>query len=243
MPTGYYGPAGYKPPFAPGRPRDPARYSQDESRHRRCQDRFAELHYTGTNFVLSTELRACAAPHAEAISALAEPARLRRRVAEYVEDIHAGLSRLVAVVAKAQAGPRTAHLAGSERIAAMNLVSDLAQRPALFDPDAGELVTGTWVDRLADMARPLNIAVSDWLRNGYPPDAFELRGQLSRSEELVALLREAVDRPGVRLAELIVAAGSIFDAARQGAESARTRSDADKRAELAALGVRLGADA
>ncbi|WP_343709366.1 hypothetical protein [Mycobacterium sp.] len=51
---------------------------------------------------------------------------------------------------------------------------------------------GSWVAVLTEIVEPVDAALRDPLAKSFPPNANELRGQLSRSEYLDRLLRETV---------------------------------------------------
>ncbi|MCH9728736.1 MAG: hypothetical protein K0U84_03465 [Actinomycetia bacterium] len=233
--TGYFGQRKRRrqPPPAPR----PA-YSQAEQADRRRQ--YLSIVYDG-GFSLSGELRSAADPLAQRIAAVREPARLTRAVENYIEALHEGVSTIVGWLGEDDGRKRTQHLADQpgRRRAAIRLIADLAQRPALpvLDPDA--LAAGSWPELLAEMAQPFDAGLADLLARSYPPDSPSLGARSSRSELLADLLRVSVDRPGVVLARVVDKAQHWAPIDRPRAASAAPKSADDIRAELAQLGVRL----
>lgn len=84
------------------------------------------------------------------------------------------------------------------------------------------------VAALVEMVAPVDSPLADLLAHAFPPGAPALRGQLSRSEKLDALLRETVDRAALSLERAL-------DRAEKPTPAPTARPD--PRAELAALGI------
>lgn len=187
----------------PDAPRQtPRRYSQDELRARRRAG-FVAGHYGG-DFSLAAEVAAVVTPLADRIAAAEHPGRFRVSSASVpwlVDEVHELVGVVVGWVAEADARRKTAHLAdepGKRRYAIQTLI-DLAKRPALPEVIDDMLADGSWSAALIAMADGIDAAFSDLLRHSYAPGAMELRGQVSRSERLDALLRRTIDRAAVAL--------------------------------------------
>lgn len=92
------------------------------------------------------------------------------------------------------------------------------------------ILDGSWVAVVTEMVEPVDAALRDLQAKSFPPNANELRGQLSRSKYLDRLLRETVDRVALSLQRAL-------DAADQEPPTPITKPD--PRAELAALGIEV----
>lgn len=207
----------------------PRRYSQAQLRERRRSGLLVAKY--GAKWSLHREIVDVTYPLAQRIAALPEPARLTRPVRSLAETTHELVSTVVGWVAEADAQARTRHLAdepGKRKYAVTTLV-DLAQRPALPDITDATLDTGSWVAVVAAMVDDIDAPFSALLGKSHPSNAAELRGQLSRTDRLIHLLRETLDHPVAVLDKRITSVE---------AEPPRAATT-DPRAVLAEMGVTL----
>lgn len=221
----------------PNAPQRPARrYSQAELSERRRGG--LSVHYTG-QFSLTREIALMCEPLARRIAAADRPARFLHAptagaVPTLAEAVHEAVGIVVGWVAERDALAKTAHLAAEpgKRRAAITTLVDLAQRPALPEITDDMLAAGTWAAALTAMAAEVDAAFSDLLARAYPPGASELRGQTSRSDRLVALLRRTIDHAALALERRL-------DRDERADYSHPVQSTTDPRAELAALGINV----
>lgn len=227
----------------PTAPQCPARrYTQAELRERRNKG-LPPGHY-GADWSLAREIALVCEPLARRIAAADRPSRFRHSatagsVPTLAEAVHELVGVAVGWVAEADAYAKTAHLAaepGKRRYAVTTYI-DLAQRPALPEITDEALADGSWAAALTAMANDLDAAFSDLLSRAYPPGAPELRGQPSRSDRLVELLRRTIDRAALALERRIDRDERAER--RQTAQTGQTAQTPDDRAraELAALGI------
>jgi hypothetical protein len=158
---------------------------------------------------------------------------MRRLVLDYADAAHELVSTMTGWLAEVDAQAKTAHLAADpgKRAYATRTLVDLAPRPAAVEITDDMVADGSWAAALVALADGLDAALADLLARSWPPNANELRGQLSRSERLDRLLRETVDRAALAL-----------DRGIDRAEAQPTPAPAvpaDLRAELESLGVSL----
>lgn len=181
---------------------------------------------------LRREIADVAGPLAAQVAARLNPLQFRRPILAYADAAHEAAGTSTGWVEERDARTKTAHLAGDEgkRRAAMTLLIDLAPRPALPEITDAMILDGSWVAALIDMVLPVDRSLADLLSKSFPPNANELRGQLSRSEHLDRLLRETVDRATLSLQRAL-------DAADQSPSTQTAKPD--PRAELAALGIEV----
>ncbi|OBB21319.1 hypothetical protein A5761_03050 [Mycolicibacterium setense] len=189
----------------------------------------------GGSWSLRREIADVAEALAARVAAAPRPTRFRLPVRWLAEDVHEAVGTMTGWVAEVDARVKTAHLADdpSKRRYAMTTLIDLAPRPALLDVTEAMLVDGSWTAALIEMAEPVDGPLADLLRRAYPPGAPALRGQLSRSERLETLLRDALDRPAAELVRRL-------DRADRDTEKPSAVAKAEAaRAELAAMGVEV----
>lgn len=215
-------------------PTAPRRYSQAQMRDRRRKGLLVAKY--GATWSLRREIADVTGPLAQRIAALPDPARpmVARPVRALAESTHELVGTVVGWLAEVDAQARTRHLAdkpGERRYAIRTLV-DLAQRPALVDVTDQALADGSWAAALAAMADDCDARFSALLDKAYGSNAGELRGQRSRTERLVALLRETLDQPAAALDKRITHAEAE-------PPQANTTSADRARAELESLGVTL----
>jgi hypothetical protein len=204
-------------------------YSQADDRRRRR----GTLPTVNTDkFCASREIAEAAGPLADQVRALLNPLQLRRAIEAYADAAHEFAGTVTRWNSEADARRRTEHLAGDpgKRKYAMTTLMDLAPRPALPKITDTMIRRGTWAAALIEMVQPVDAGLSDLLARAFPPGAPPLRGQLSRSERLDALLRETVDRAALALERAL-------DAAEQQTATATVKPD--PRVELERLGVQL----
>ncbi|OKH63153.1 hypothetical protein EB73_26445 [Mycobacterium sp. SWH-M3] len=205
----------------------PPRYSQAQLRQRRRTGLVAAKY--GAKWSLRNEIADQLTPLAERIATLPDPARFTRSVRSVAETTHELVGTVVAWCAESDALARTRHLAdepGKRKYAVTTLV-DLAQRPALPEVTDAMLADGSWAAVLAAMADGCDASFSALLGKSHPSNAAELRGQLSRTDRLVRLLRETLDHAAVLLDKRINSA----------AAAAPQATTTDPRAVLAEMGV------
>lgn len=205
------------------------RYNQAENRLRRSSGKLTRN--TG-DFSAVREIADVAGPLAARVTYLAAPLRVRRLVPDYADAAHEFVSTVTGWLAEVDAQARTAHVAadpGKRRYAVTTLV-DLAPRAALPDISETSILNGTWAAAVTAMADSVDAPLAELLGKSFPPNANELRGQLSRSERLDRLLRETVDRAALALDRAIDRAES---------QPSRMPTTTDPRAELAALGINV----
>jgi hypothetical protein len=174
-----------------------------EQRRSNRRDHLTTHYYE--SFVLSTDLRSLAQPLADKVAADERPETLARSVNGYLESVHTAISQIVAWTAEYDGQLRTRHLADqpeARKRSIANIVA-LAQRPRLAEVDADQLTEANWPQLVAEMAKPVDAGLADLLAVSHPPGAFPLRGLRSRSDLLADLLRENVDRAGVRLSNAV----------------------------------------
>jgi hypothetical protein len=161
------------------------------------------------------------------------------RVADLADATHELVWAVVGWLAEVDARSRTEHLTddSGRRAAAIRLLVDLAQRPALPDIGPDELESGQWATALIAMAQPYSGPLSELLARSRPPGAPQLRGLVSRSERLCDLLRE-VDLAAHELSARIEKAEAA--AAKRKTTPQQTRAEV-ARAELRALGASTAA--
>lgn len=221
----------------PGTQQQPPRqFTQVELRQRRRAG-FISGHYGG-EFSLAAEIAEVCDPLARRIAAAEHPGRFRVSSASVpwlVEEVHELVGVVVGWVARRDARARTSHLKDDpgRRQAAMTLLSDLAKRPALPEVTDDMLADGSWSAALIAMGDSVDVELADLLARAYPPNAAELRGQISRSERLDALLRRTIDRAALALERRL-----DRDEHHRPASADDRTSDERARAELAALGVK-----
>lgn len=203
-------------------------FSQDEQRSRRRQH--LVLAYDG-RFDLAAEVAAITAPLARRVADRPDPLVFRRWVVELADAVHEAASTVVSWGAEINARRVTEHLAGEpgKRTYAIRKIVDLAQRPALPDLTDTALTTGRWSAGLVTMVEPVSVQLSDLLARAFPPNDDRLRGTVSRSELVVELLRETIDRAAMSLTRRLDWAESQ--------PTPKRSAPADAIAELADLGV------
>lgn len=212
--------------------RPPRRYSQAENRQRR---RSGKLTRNGGDFSAVREIADVAGPLAARVTYLATPLRVRRLVLDYADAAHELVSTVTGWLAVQDAYAKTAHLVkepAKHRYAVTTLI-DLTPRPALPEITDVAILDGTWAAAVTAMADTVDASLAALLARSWPPNANELRGQLSRSEHLDRLMRETVDRAALALDRAIERAEA------QPAPTSPTPTTADPRAELAALGINV----
>lgn len=209
--------------------RPPRRYTQAENRLRRTSGKLTRN--TG-DFSALHEIADVAGPLAARVTYLAAPLRVRRLVLHYADAAHEFVSTVTGWLAEVDAQAKTAHLAADpgKRHYAVTTLVDLAPRPALPDISETSILDGSWAAAVTAMADTVDAPLAALLGKSFPPNANELRGQLSRSERLDRLLRETVDRAALALDRAIDRAES---------QPSRTPTTTDPRAELAALGINV----
>ena len=201
---------------------------QAEDRRRRRQ----HLPTVNTGkFCASSEIANVAGPLAEEVVTLPNPLQLRRPILAYADAAHEFAGTLTGWEAERDARRRTEHLADDpgKRKYAMTTICDLAPRPTLPEITDAMILDGSWVAALVEMVAPIDRQLADLLAHAFGPGAPALRGQLSRSEKLDALLRETVDRAALSLERALDRADTVPTPA--------PTTKPDPRAELAALGI------
>lgn len=205
----------------------PPRYSQAQLRQRRRSGLVVAKY--GARWSLHREIVDVTYPLAQRIAALPEPARLTRSVRSLAESTHELVSTVVAWCAESDALARTRHLADEpgKRRYAVTTLCDLAQRPVLPEITDAMLRDGSWAAVLAAMADDIDAPFSALLGKSHPSNAAELRGQQSRTDRLIRLLRETFDHPVALLDKHMTSA----------AAAAPQATTTDPRAALAEMGV------
>lgn len=180
------------------RPSRPRTYGQAELRDRRRAGLITQ--YDG-KFHASREIAETAGPLAVRITDLAVPLRFRRLVLDFADAAHEFAGTMSGWLAEADAYAKTTHLANEPgtRRHAMTTLMDLAQRPALPEFTDAMIIDGSWAAALTAMAEPVDKPLAALLARSHPPNANVLRGQLSRSERLVRLLAQTIDRAALDL--------------------------------------------
>ena len=173
-------------------------FDQDEQRRRRRQH--LGVAYDG-RFDFAAEVAAITGPLARRVADRPEPLVFRHFVTELADAVHEATSTIVGWVAEVDARRVTEHLAAepAKRAYAVRMIVDLAQRPTLPALTDTALNSGRWSAALVTMVEPTSGQLSDLLARAFPPNDDRLRGTVSRSEHLVALLRETVDRAALSL--------------------------------------------
>lgn len=204
------------------------RFDQDEQRRRRRQH--LGVVYAG-EFDLTAEVAAICGPLARRVAHRPEPLAFRHYVAELTDAVHAATGTIVGWLAELDARRATEHLAAEpgKRAHAVRRYVDLAQRPTPPTLTDNALATGSWSAALATMTAPVGVQLADLLARAFPPGDDRLRGTVSRSDHLVTLLRETVDRAALSLARRLDWAESQ--------PAPRPAAAADPAAELRELGV------
>jgi hypothetical protein len=204
------------------------KFGQDEKRQRRRQH--LVVAYDGA-FSLADEVAAITGPLARRVTDRPDPLVFRRWVIEFADAVHEAASTVVSWVAEIDARRVTEHLAAEpgKRTYAIRKIVDLAQRPALPELSDTALTTGRWPAGLVTMVEPVSVQLSDLLARAFPPNDDRLRGTVSRSELVVELLRETIDRAALALNRRLDWAESQ--------PAPRRSAPADAIAELADLGV------
>lgn len=219
-------------PDAPQQKRPPRPFTQAELRERRRAG-LTVGHYGG-GWSLAREIAEAVNPLAQRIAAADRPARFAHSmhsVPWLAEATHELVGTVVGWVAERDARAKTAHLADEpgKRRYAMTTLIDLAKRPALPQITDEALADGSWAVSVVAMADGIDTAFSELLAQSYPPGAPALRGQLSRSQQLDALLARTIDRAALELSRRLDRD--------EHADRRRTTTDPDPRAQLAALGI------
>jgi hypothetical protein len=212
--------------------RPPRRYTQAENRQRR---NVGHLTRNGGDFSAVREIAEVVEPSAARITTLTAPLRVRRQVLDYADAAHEFVGTVSGWLAVQDAYAKSAHLANEpdKRRAAVTLILDLTPRPVLPEITDAAILDGTWAAAVTAMAETVDGPLAALLARSWPPNANELRGQISRSERLDRLLRETVDRASIALDRAIERAES------QPAPTSTAPIAADPRAELAALGINV----
>jgi hypothetical protein len=209
-----------------------------EQRHANRRDHLTTRY--DESFVLSTDLRALAQPLADKVASYERPASLARSVDNYLESVHEAISVIVGWTAEYDGQLRTRHLADqpeARKRSIANLVA-LAQRPRLAEASADHLTKATWPTLVAAMAKPVDTGLADLLAVSHPPGAFPLRGLRSRSDLLADLLREHVDRAGLRLSNAVDTAVRRDEHERNRPRTGPKTAD-EMRKELQELGIHV----
>lgn len=206
-------------------------FDQDEQRRRRRQHLGVVLR---GEFSLAAEVAAITGPLARRVANRPEPLAFRPYVTELADAVHEAVSTVVGWLAELDARRVTEHLADdpAKRAYAVRKIVDLAQRPMLPEVTDAGLNSGGWSAALVTMAEPVSAQLSDLLGRAIPPGDDRLRGHSSRSEQVVTLLRETIDRAALAL-------GRRLDWAESQPAPRRSADPADVVAELRELGVNL----
>lgn len=204
------------------------KFTQDEKRQRRRQHLAVAL---DGEFSLAAEVAAITGPLARRIADRPEPLAFRHYVAELADAVHEATSTVVSWTAEVNAKKVTEHLEPAKRAYAIRKIVDLAQRPKLPALTDNALTTGAWSAALVRMAEPTSAQLSDLLGRAFPPGDDRLRGTVSRSEHVVTLLRETLDRAALSLNRRLDWAESQ--------PVPRRSADVDALAELREMGVVL----
>jgi hypothetical protein len=205
-------------------------FNQTENRSRRRQRMAVWL---DKRFDLGAEVREICDPLAIRVAATPNPLGFRVAVGELAAAVHEAVGVIVGWIAEEDGKALTAHLEDpAKRRFAIAKVVELAKRPGPLDLSEAALLSGGWSAELVAMAAPVGPQLADLLGRSWRPDAPELRGRDSRSDKLVVLLRETVDRAALTLGRRLdwVEAQPV----------AQPVEDASARAQLAALGVFVG---
>ena len=213
-----------------GVPIDVLAFSQTENRSRRRQRLSVWL---DQSFDLGAEVRDICDPLAIRVAATPNPLGFRVAVGELAAAVHEAVGVIVGWIAEQDAQALTAHIEDpAKRRFAIAKVVELAKRPGLLDLSDAALLSGGWSDELVASVAPVGPRLADLLGRSWRPNAPELRGRDSRSDKLVVLLRETIDRAALTLGRRLdwVEAQPV----------AQPVGDDSARAQLAALGVFVG---
>lgn len=236
---------------AEGRPGPVPVYTTEQQLKRMRHGLFVAL---GGEFILSEAVGLIADPLGARIAADETPGRFIRRqktpptshlvnyprseapgVEEVADAVHALIHVAAGVVAEREARRRTVHLSGADRDRAVRHLADLAQRPLLPAIDSENLVSGDWPTVLVALAASYDAALAEALGSARTADV---------SDRVVTALRDA-DRVAASLHRRLDRAAAVrADCPRPMPQTATVAdapapTDEQRRAELAALGVRV----
>lgn len=217
-------------PLAPsGAPAPKAKASQAELRDRRRKR--LPIHYTKT-FSLTTEIEAVCTPVGVEVSRLPSPLAARRGVEAVLDGVADVVFVASALIAESGA------LDGKTRRAA----SDLAARPKVPSITDAMLVSGTWVNVLAEYADQVSAPLSTLLGCAHAPGADALRGNPSASERVERALR-GLDQAVLSLERRIpqLAARQALPSVEEFNAAQRERMDAERAERISRRQAQVGA--